>query len=197
MEQLEKTARQTIDYPPGPVYNSPSYDASYDYYNERVNANSQDELESWLDMELDTLKHRVVDSLLQAHYGIHDMDAVFDSAQMYEYRLQLAALVNVYTRENNEWERYNMQLDNERQQDLEFLRSLQDRVERGTTQRPVVMDTMSEYAQRNNKGRGNQNVYPTGGSRNNSRNNSYNNGEPPRRLTQQPGAASGRGRTYY
>lgn len=182
MDQLAKIANQTLDYPPGPVYNSPSYDASYDYYNDRVNANTQDELESWLDMELDTLKHRVVDSLLQAHYSIHDMDAVLDSAQMYEYRLQLAALVNVFTRENNEWERYNMQLDNERQQDLEFLRSLQDRVERGTTQRPVVMDTMSEYAQRNQKGRGNQNVYPTGGSRNNSRNNSYHNG---------------RGRTYY
>jgi hypothetical protein len=161
MEELGHIANQSIEHPTGPVYNSPSYDASFEYYNSRVESNSQEELESWMDLELETLKHRVVDNLLQAQYTIQDMKAIQDSAQLYEYRLQLAALIHVFQRENHEWERYNMQLDNERQQDLEFLRSLQERVERGT-QRPVVLDTMSDYAQRHN-GKGRSNVYPAAG----------------------------------
>lgn len=196
MDELDRIADQTLANPPGAIYSSRSYDASYEYYNERVTSGSQEELDGWLDMELDTLKHNVVDDLLRSQYSMDDLRAVQDSPQVYEFRLQLAALVHVFKREDNEWERFNYQMENERQQDLEFLRSLQERVERGT-QRPVVMGTMSDYAKRygdssdgGGGGRGSGNVYPAAGVRRAGP-------QAPNATRRQPSNVAGRSRSYY
>lgn len=152
-DELEAIAKKARDNPPGPIINSASYDRSLAFYNERCAVQSEDELCSWYDRELTQLNHKTVDHILRSQaLATQDPTTAF-SSQLDEYRLQLAALLHVYQREDAEFERLRLIKEQERLEDLAFCRNLADRIERGHVTRADTHKNMTEYVDRTKTGR--------------------------------------------
>lgn len=142
--ELDKIADEMFKQRPGHVENSRSYMTGHEYYEARCTARNQKDLDRWFETEKSSLMRETIDYTRDAD---SDSDVeVSRQNQLSEYKLKLAALVNVYMSREEELLAIKRKIDNDREEDLQFLGSMYEQVDAGNMRRPEVLDRIDEYS---------------------------------------------------